>query len=287
VTVRQQQPAKRKKQRKARPDAIPLDTLALQVLEKLMRSFDRGGYSVEDVARQCRILARSFQSHRQLGRNDAGVSRDPWFQILGLWARDPDYVDAEGRPLALRLRGAAPSIEALLKEVGSKLSPDTACNQLVSTGVARKEGGRLVAIEHAPIVFPPGSAEQSAYHLQLLHSVLLNIEHNAVSPEGSLWVERQAICHNFPTSALGAYSVAMTKRAQNFLESEDATMHRIASFAQSTDQPMQATVHIFYSARKTVSSDDPSISHPDYRAQPPRGIQPRAVRTRPTRKSRS
>jgi hypothetical protein len=260
--------------------------MALQILEKLMRSFDRGGYSVEDVARQCRILARNFGSHRQRGRNGAGLSRDPWFQILGLWARDPDYVDSEGRPLALRLRGAAPSIEALLKEVGSKMSSDEACNQLISTGAARKEGTRLVAIEHAPIVFPPGSAEQSAYHLQFLHSALLNIEHNAASPQEALWVERQAICHNFPASALSAYCVAMTKRAQNFLESEDATMHRIASFTPSNDQPVQATVHIFYSARTTVSLDDPSISHPNELSQPLRGIQPRAVRTRPIRKSR-
>jgi hypothetical protein len=287
VAVRQQQPAKKKKQRDAQRGVVPLDSMAIQILEKLMRSFDRGGYSVEDVARQCQILARSFQSHRHPGRQDDGVSRDPWFQILGLWARDPDYVDSQGRPLALRLRGSAPSIEALLKEVGSKLPPDEACSQLITTGAARKVKNRLVANEHVPIVFPPGSAEQSAYHLQLLHSVLLNIEHNAASPERSLWVERQAICHNFPASALGAYSVAMTKRAQNFLESEDATMHRIASFAPSSDQTMQATVHIFYSARNTVSSDDHSISHPDDRAQPPKAMRPRAVRTRPTRKSRS
>jgi len=119
-----------------------------------------------------------------------------------------------------------------------------------------------------------------------LHSALLNIEHNAAAPQEALWVERQAICHNFPTSALNAYSVAMTKRAQNFLESEDATMDRIASFTPSNDQLMQATVHIFYSARKTVSSDEPSISYPDDRPQPPRRIHPRAVGTRPIRKSR-
>lgn len=261
--------------------------MALQTLKLFVRTLIRCGYSADDVARQCKDFGRQFESLSQLGHDDDGVSHDEWVQILTLWSLDPDYVDSEGRPLALKVRGAAPSIEALLKRVDSKLSLDEVRNQLLSTGVARKEKDRLVAIAHAPIVFPTGSAEQSAHHLHLLHSVLHNIEQNAAPPDGALWVERQSICHHFPQSALAAYSTATAERAQKFLESEDATMHRIATFTPSKGRAVRATVHVIFSARDMGTPEDPSSPASSGLTQPPKVTDSRSPRSRAARKKRS
>ena len=138
--------------------------------------------------------------------------------------------------------------------MGSKVSVEKVCKNLVRTGAARKVGGRLAAVPHGPILYPPGSKEQSAYHLGVLHSILLNIEHNAHSTPGARWFERQSVSHNFPESALSTYSAETSKRAQAFLQQEDATMHRIARFTPSTGRAVRATVHMLFSARPLDSS---------------------------------
>ncbi len=253
--VRQTQPAKKKKQRKALSSARPLDGMVLQTLKLFMRTLMRCGYSSEEVTQQCAAFGRQMRAPDERLPVEGKARQDDWVQILTLWSMDPDYVDAEGQPLALRIRGSAPSIEALLNRVGSHLTSGEVCDQLVTTGVAKRVNGRLVAVAHAPIVFPAGSAEQGAHHLQLLYSVLLNIEHNSAPPDGSRWVERQAICHNFPESALAAFSAAASQRAQIFLQQEDATMHRIATFTPSNGRTVRATVQLSFSAREIDSAN--------------------------------
>lgn len=285
--MRQKPPTQKNKQRKAHRSAIPLDALALQTLRLFVGTLIRCGYSADDIAQQCKVFGQQYEPQSPPAHDDEGVSRDAWVQILTLWSLDPDYVDAEGQPLALRIRGAAPSIESLLERVDSKLSLEEVCDQLLSTGAARKDEDLLVAIAHAPIVFPPGSAEQSAHHLHLLHSVLHNIEHNAAPADGALWVERQSICHEFPQSALAAYSRATSERAQKFLESEDATMHRIASFTPSKDRAVRATVHVIFSARDMRTSEGPSIAASKGSTRAVRVSPSRAPRSHARRKRRS
>lgn len=248
------QPAPKKKPRKALRRVLPLEGVVLQTIQLLVRTFLRCGYAADDIAEQIKVIGRQMKPLAENHPTDAGVSQDDWVQILTLWSMDPDYVESDGNPLALRLRGAAPSVEALLKRVDSRLTLQEVCNQLINTGVARRTKDRLVAIAHAPIVFPAGSPEQSSHHLQMLHSVLLNIEHNAAPADGSRWVERRAICHSFPESALATYSAATGDRAQTFLEAEDATMHRIATFTPSKGRTVRAMVQILFSASELDSS---------------------------------
>ncbi len=221
----------------------------LEILWLLMRALRRSGLSMEDVSRQLIALEKRMSRSSTPKARHSTAEPDDWVQIMTLWSMDPVYVDEDGRPVPLRLRGPAPSIEALLQRVGSALTVEEVCTQLISTGAAKRVRGCLHAIAHAPIVFPRGSAEQSAHHLDLLHWVLLNIEHNAAAPDGALWVERQSICHNFPQAALSAYSSATQDRVQAFLAKEDANMHRIASFTPSNGHTVRATVQVLFSAR--------------------------------------
>ena len=48
------------------------------------------------------------------------VDLDVLGHVVYLWQRRPEYLDDEGRPLALTAKGKAPSIEALFKEIKKK-----------------------------------------------------------------------------------------------------------------------------------------------------------------------
>src|SRR5262249_22946962 len=81
-----------------------------------------------------------------------------------------------------------------------------------------------------------------------------NIEHNASPGRGARWVERQTICHNFPESALSAYSATTARRAQNFLEREDARMHQIANAPPGRERTVRTKVHVLFSALPAPST---------------------------------
>jgi len=282
VTREKKHAAKKKKHRKALPAGLPLDRVADQTLTTILRTLFECGYSQDAIVNRVSELAAQSNPIPRENR----VSRDDWVQIVTLWSLDPNYVDDDGQPKTLSVHGPAPSVEALLNRVDSRLSLAEVCDQLLAKGVARQVGERLAVNAHAPIVFDRGTSEQSAYHLEMLHSVSLNIEHNSSPANGAVWVERQAICHNFPASALPSYSSATRKRAQDFLEVEDATMHRIATVTPSNGRAVRATVHILFSARET---DVPADSSPRASRDSPQRdgvVKSRPTRTRGGRKAR-
>jgi hypothetical protein len=251
VARRPQPPAQKKKRPKAQRRALPLDAMASEMLKLLMRAFIRRGHSIDDIVRHCEAAGRQYQPSMDPQSDAQGISRDDWVQIMYTWSSDPNYVGAEGQPRPLPIDGPAPSLEALHQRVGSKRTLMEVCHQMVATGAARMEETHLVAVANAPIVFPAGSAEQNDHHLHFLHSALLNVEHNAAPQQAERWVERLAICHRFPESALGAYSNSAKKHAQDFLTIETANMHRIATSSGTSDHTVEAMLHVFFSARKT------------------------------------
>ena len=234
--------------------ARPLDSVASDVLELLTREFMRRGHSVDDMVRKCEEVARDYQPPVLHEGRIEGISRDNWLHIPDLWSMDPDYVDEEGRPLPLPVEGPAPSLEDLHRRVGSKLGLMEVRRQMLASGAAKEEAGRLVAAAHTPILFPAGSAEQIDHHMHFVHSALLNVEHNSDPPAGVRWVERFAVCRAFPISALGPYSNSAKERAEEFLIRESAAMQRLASSAPSEGLSAEATLHVFYSARAKEGS---------------------------------
>jgi hypothetical protein len=251
VARQPQQPAKKKKRRKARRGALPLDAMASETLRLLIRAFIRRGHSIDDIVRHCEGVGRHYHPPTDPQSDAKGISRDDWVEIMYIWSSDPNYVGPEGQPRPLPIYGPAPSLEALHQRVGSKRTLTEVCHQMLATGTARREEALLVALAHAPILFPAGSAEQSDHHLHFVHSALLNVEHNAAPRQGERWVERLAICNRFPESALGAYSSSAKEHAQDFLVVETANMHRIAASSAASDPTVEATLHVFFSARKT------------------------------------
>ena len=286
MTREQKHAAKKKKHRKVLRAGLPLDRVADQTLTTTLRTLFECGYSQNAIVDRVSALARESKSRFRRPPEENRASRDDWVQIVTLWSLDPNYVDEDGQPRALPVYGPAPSVEALLKRVDSRLSPSEVCDQLLAKGVARRVGEQLAVNAHAPIVFDPGTPEQSAYHLQMLHSVTRNIEHNSSPANGAVWVERQAICHNFPESALPAYSTDTRKRAQAFLEVEDATMHRIATVTASNGRTVRATVHILFSARETGVPPDSSSATAQEPPQRGRVVKSTPTHTRTGRKAR-
>src|ERR1700753_3902357 len=130
-----------------------------------MRAFIRYGYMPRDITKEFAAHGRRLSRAAKRPRQETPTKDDDWVQVLTLWTMDPEYVDERGNPRVLRARGAAPSLEALVRRVDSKGTTQNVCRNLIRTGAARKVGTKYIAVAHGPILFPSGSKDQAAYHL--------------------------------------------------------------------------------------------------------------------------
>ena len=247
-----------KSRKRAVPPRVPFDALASQTLQLVLKTFLRCGYSAHDIGARAAIeAARIAPDVRPVG-SGSQIEQDDWARVVTLWSTEPEYVDENGAPRVLRIRGPAPSIEALLQRVDSNLTADEACNSLLQTGAARRVGRRLAARAHPALVFPPGSPEQSAHHLRVLNAILWNFEHNAnLKGRDPAWVERRVTAQTLPASTLTSYSLEANERAMAFLAQEDARMERLVKTTPSDGRSLRAYLHVIFSAPE---HDSPRMS---------------------------
>lgn len=217
----------------------------------MIRQFRRWGYSPEAIAGGAAAEAARTPAPERNPRGGSWISAEDWTRIFTLWSTDPEYVDDRGALRTLRLRGPAPSLEALIARVEPSLTVEKVCNRMLKVGAVTMVGKKQVAASkaHAAFVYAPGSKEQSAHHMSVLNALLWNFEHNSNPPAGaSLWVEVRATHSEFPESALTNYSPDLAKRATAIVQQEDAVMERVASSMRGRGKTVRAHFHTFFSA---------------------------------------
>ncbi|MFL6600832.1 MAG: hypothetical protein ACJ8R9_05820 [Steroidobacteraceae bacterium] len=264
---------------------VPFDALASETLRLIIKAFLRCGYSPRDIGVRAKAeAARIARRVRPVG-NGARIDQDDWARVVTLWSTEPEYVDEDGAPLILRIRGPAPSIEALVRRVESKLTLEEVCNGLLRAGAVRKVGRRLAAEAHPALVYPSGSKDQSAHQLRALNALVWTFEHNSnLNPNAVPWVERWATAQVFPESAVTAYSLEATSRAMAFLKEQDALMQRLASSTKPEGRKVRAHLHVFFSAPQYHPSNHVSAGSDELAAG---GTKHAAVPMRTDRRARS
>ena len=83
---------------------------------------------------------------------DADESMNLSSQVVARWLSDPDYLDADGEPLALPRYGEAPSFDSLVSATSSDIRARTLLAELERLGIAGNDGAaiRLLAPGFAP-----------------------------------------------------------------------------------------------------------------------------------------
>src|SRR5450631_3191029 len=122
---------------------IPLDPVAREALECVARVFARCGFAPVETARLFKYLCDRLPAG--LGRHGAGSSTqsDDAAHVLTLWFTEPEYLQ-DGQPRPLFLRGAAPSIEALVRHIQPGPTVNAVMQFLLATRALRRIGRRYV-----------------------------------------------------------------------------------------------------------------------------------------------
>ena len=147
--------------------------------------------------------------------------------ILAHWFTDPAYVDAQGKPIPLRLRSRGPCLAALIHHVLPNHESDYVADSLVKTGAVRRRGrlytpvDRYVSfIKHAPIAQMHGLAS--------LARLLGTLQHNADCHEDSaMLLERSVKNPHIPISALAGVHRRIKRDVDALLWKLDGYLRRM------------------------------------------------------------
>ncbi len=223
-----------------REPGLPLDTIGLEAIERFARVLARCGSSPPDIAAAfaaaCdrlpkELLARGTRASREM----SDVSH-----VLTVWFQDSLYLDREGVPIRLTVRGAAPSLEALVHRVDRGLDVDAVLRYLLRAQALRRFGTRYAPRSRALLLRGTGGPD-SFRNLRGLVAMLRTVEHNG-QPKRSVrgWFEYFAENPRFPARARAAFDTRLDELGMKFLHAIDADMHR----REQARKPSERTVRL-------------------------------------------
>ncbi len=102
-----------------------IESLTVEALDRIVALLVRNGVERAAIENALRCACDKHSRPRRLTPSDSLAAQYDATLLVAAWYTDLDYLDPEGRPLRLPLTGAAPSLHALIKRVGLKVSaPD-------------------------------------------------------------------------------------------------------------------------------------------------------------------
>ncbi len=253
----------------------PLDTSGRRAIEQFVSILRRCGYAPADIIEAVASATRvPLVRVPRIRRPDAPEFRDAP-HIMTMWHADPTFSDSKGRPRPLKLHGAAPSFEALVRRVSRTRSVTEMLQYLLRAGAVEKAGKRYVA--RMRWVSLRGMAQEtSARNLRGLCGMLSNYEHNLLPREqAESWFEYTAENEHFPRSQEGALADFCQRDCMASLRRVDAFMLR----CEQERRPGEPTMHVGFGMYR-YQDEDPVHEVRRRRSRDPRQRRPgwRAMR---------
>lgn len=238
-------PRRRSASSARRQTSSTLDARALEAIGRFVRVLARCGCTPEEIAcetqRACRQIPKSWTRKAQAALREM----DDASHVLTLWFSDPAYMDRAGRPLALPLRGAGGSLEALAKRVDPQLDVREVRRYLWRRAALRRVGKRYVPKSRILWMRGAGGPDNS-HNLRGLLGMLRNQEHNG-QPERRVpgWYEVFAENPRFPVGARSAFDRSVRLWGNKVMYRADAEMHRYERARKHGERTVRMGVGIY------------------------------------------
>jgi hypothetical protein len=191
----------------------------------------------------------------------AGESYNRAAKVLTGWARDADFVDAQGEPRVLEVSEGPASFNGLVKRYSGDMPARAVLDELIRVGaVRRRDDKRLELVTRGYV--PQGSAVDKLAILgsdvaDLITTIDHNIEHGASDPR----FQRKVMYHSIPAQALPEFRRLSAAHAQALLEEMDRWLaaHDVAN---PPDDPEAARrrvglgIYFFEDAAQTAAAKE-------------------------------
>jgi len=175
------------------------------------------------------LSRREVMRVRQLPRPDVSASTERHnraARVIAAWRRDPDFLDAKGRPALLPMEGPGATFSELVKRFSGNVPPRAILDELLHVGaVEQREDDKINLLTRAYI---PRNID--AHKLNILGTdvqyLIATIDHNLKPDTTEARFQRKVSYDNLPNDVLPEFREIFTKKAQNLLESADQWLAR-------------------------------------------------------------
>jgi Family of unknown function (DUF6502) len=147
---------------------------------------------------------------------DAGVHENRAVRVLGAWAREAEFLDADGQPRVLELQQGAASFAALVRRYSGDMPVRAVLDELLRVGaVKRRDDGRL---ELAQAAFVPSGAADKIEHLGSdVADLVRTIDHNTQHGQHDPRFQRRVMYHEMPASVVADFRKTSATQAMALL----------------------------------------------------------------------
>jgi len=230
----------------------PLDATAREAVNRFVRVLARCGCSADDILQAFSEACDRLPARARRRRGSTQREIDNASHVLTVWFSDALYLDDAGKPISLAVRGAAPSLEALVSRVDPSLDTDELVRYLRRTKALKREGalyaprGRILSLRGA-------QGPEMFRNLRSLVGLLRTLEHN-MQPKSATrsWFEYWAENPSFPASAREAFDQRLDELGMKFLQTIDADMLRRESRRKAGERTVRMGVGVY-----RFEDDDP------------------------------
>jgi hypothetical protein len=213
-----------------------------EILNNLASVLIMSGCSAEDLAQEFATVCRQLKGRRPT-ESMRSSSKIDHAQIISHWYRDPDYLDAVGKPRRLAFAGAQPSLTGLISRVLPGASPRVILDSLLELRAVRLSGGRYEPTG-IHVRFDRNRAHWTYWNMKALRDVLQSMVHNYTCRPEQQYLAKAARHPRLPVSELPAFHARIERRAFRFLNDIDASMQRLER-SSSQEQTTEMGVLVF------------------------------------------
>jgi hypothetical protein len=155
-----------------------------------------------------RARASAIDQIERLGlKRRLAIDYDALGRVVFQWQRLPEYLDQEGNPIPLRIRGRAPSLEALFRKHRLQSYFPVGVSHLQELGLVRKTRKGLLIPKTCELIVPVLTPELVEILAQTLSRLVATVLQNTSlgKPTEFRLIERLTAVPNFPRKDVPAF----------------------------------------------------------------------------------
>lgn len=174
-------------------------------------------------------------------------------RVISGWQLDLDFLDINGRPAQLPVKGNGVTFETLVKRFSGNMPARAILDELERVGAVTQEDGRVQLVAKAYL--PKGDEDMKLHILGTdVGSLIATIDHNLRNDQEQAYLQRKVFYDNLPQEALAQFRELSKAKAQTLLDELD---HYLAQQDRDTNPERTGTgrhtagVGIYYFERQT------------------------------------
>jgi Family of unknown function (DUF6502) len=196
-----------------------------EYLEPLARILVAAGCAPKDLKREFSLICGKLKEPTRAFEPLTSGYVDDLSHVIARWHADGQYIDEDGRPNPLPLKGPGLCLTDLILRVLPDQDPAQAIKSLIELQGIRRKGtrylptGKYLALNRRPLAV-------WVHGLTAVLGFLRTVEHNVTARPGKRLLERVAINPRFPVSALPALHRSLKGEVPEMLWKLDVNMGR-------------------------------------------------------------